>query len=897
MVSKKKDYCKSAKKQQSLLCYSESPNTGPTGSLMSTCKLSHLQWLHGDQGSFNDTKLEVKQHKLESIYADWFTDSENDGEENESDMTVGCSIESDDGDNKGNIFLCHMCGYKCLDIIGFKEHIKEHNENKVADVFSCHCVYCSRCFSSSEDLENHLTHHKGPCEICGAVFKCNGLFGNHFDTMHSNNKVTEIYKHTCVHYGSIFAESEDLASHIHRLKIPCKMCGTSFDCNALFLGRREEINNSLIENFDEVCEDSKEMNLCWETLHESGRQQSATCSNEVLMQSDVAVRRVHSSTSLNQYACEECDFTGSQKSLPIHREELLRKKYGLPLQGYSSEEDNRFWEEVKEKTCRVREKPNSKRTSKSKLKSKKKRKSYEKLLLEDSKDELGYISYKEEADNDILPTVCKGNETVQDIKTNLKVKDENKCADICKDQEWITDDEVDEEIAIDLTVAFKDEFKRKRVPAHTHAKNFVCKACNKKYSKNIYLREHIVRDHKDHEVAKEYKFICNYCNRVYNNQKRLDHHHSLHCGPCEICGMMFDCNALFWVHRKTHDAVCDVCDKVFLSTGALATHKKMKHMKLKFFCDICEKGFAYQSMLKAHSKKAHSLMSEDTQYSSKESVSRTSQDLNCKECAYSAKNFQSLRVHEGMAHKKKERKGDKVHTCHICNAELSTRAILRKHLKRHVGSAKYECELCHKLCLTEKSVLSHMKKAHGEISYTEGGERFPLIVEGQQVYQCKSCPYVYDTHIALQNHILSEHNSIPKNIHITIDQDHCVYKCELCDAVFNVAEMLHDHKLSFHNFEPESCAEEIIQVTTADHLNIHDSVGDFQIVRVSPTHNNPLNTILQEPRLETLDISMEQTTNASDTRTTLSLPSYAVPSNVNLVEIDGIQYHVIRGGE
>lgn len=171
--------------------------------------------------------------------------------------------------------------------------------------------------------------------------------------------------------------------------------------------------------------------------------------------------------------------------------------------------------------------------------------------------------------------------------------------------DWITDDEMDDEVQENIDLAFKREWKEKRLPWNSKEKNFVCDICGKLYSKHSYLRGHIVREHKEHEEAKKYPYSCQHCKKVYMRERHLLQHQQQHNGPCEICGVVLKCSGLFWVHRRNHDSVCKVCNRTFGTKSSVDMHMRLKHSEKVVPCPECNRKFPFEFLKNRHIAKAH----------------------------------------------------------------------------------------------------------------------------------------------------------------------------------------------------------------------------------------------------------------------------------------------------
>ncbi|XP_064109829.1 zinc finger protein 765-like isoform X2 [Macrobrachium nipponense] len=126
----------------------------------------------------------------EANYSDSLT------EYNDDTIKEGCIITDDEsledyetdlsasdelfGNNDKNMYLCDVCGKQFARNYVLREHIVEmHGDHELAKKFCHRCPYCQRIYSKAKNVEYHLSLFKGPCQICGMIFSCSGLFCAH----------------------------------------------------------------------------------------------------------------------------------------------------------------------------------------------------------------------------------------------------------------------------------------------------------------------------------------------------------------------------------------------------------------------------------------------------------------------------------------------------------------------------------------------------------------------------------------------------------------------------------------------------------------------------------------------------------------------------------------------
>ena len=138
--------------------------------------------------------------------------------------------------------------------------------------------------------------------------------------------------------------------------------------------------------------------------------------------------------------------------------------------------------------------------------------------------------------------------------------------------------------------------------------NKFCKICQKNFSTNVNLRNHILTIHKNIRP-----FQCPFpgCNKKYTIQSRLQFHLKIHSGKkqfiCPFCSKGFNEKGNLKTHERFHSNKrpfkCNQCNKSYKTNGHLKDHIQIQHLKIKkFICEICQKKFGRISTLKSHMK-------------------------------------------------------------------------------------------------------------------------------------------------------------------------------------------------------------------------------------------------------------------------------------------------------
>ncbi|XP_017003981.2 protein snail [Drosophila takahashii] len=142
-------------------------------------------------------------------------------------------------------------------------------------------------------------------------------------------------------------------------------------------------------------------------------------------------------------------------------------------------------------------------------------------------------------------------------------------------------------------------------------------------------------------VAKNYRFKCDECQKMYSTSMGLSKHRQFHCPAAE-------CNQ----EKKTHS--CEECGKLYTTIGALKMHIRTHTLPCK--CPICGKAFSRPWLLQGHIR-----------------THTGEKPFQCPDCPRSFADRSNLRAHQ------QTHVDVKKYACQVCHKSFSRMSLLNKH--------------------------------------------------------------------------------------------------------------------------------------------------------------------------------------------------------------------------
>ena len=253
-----------------------------------------------------------------------------------------------------------------------------------------------------------------------------------------------------------------------------------------------------------------------------------------------------------------------------------------------------------------------------------------------------------------------------------------------------------------------------------HPNRYTCNKCKYSSAYNKNLKQHHFNHHYDemehgskvfiskdnhnkfikHARVHSKKICCLLCEKIFSSQKYLDQHLIRHCKAklhnCIKCGFGAKNISLLKRHKRAMHPTrhyCNQCSYNSAKNCSLKQHEvsnhydDSKHGSKVYSCKYCNKKFAILSRLNAHMRGWS-----------------VSQPCSCTLCKYKSNFPRHLKLHQTCCHEPKN------FSCTHCSKTFVCTESLSKHLNsRH---SKYECPICSFTTSNKRLLAEHEKFQH-----------------------------------------------------------------------------------------------------------------------------------------------------------------------------------------
>ncbi|XP_046558271.1 zinc finger and SCAN domain-containing protein 2-like [Haliotis rubra] len=315
-------------------------------------------------------------------------------------------------------------------------------------------------------------------------------------------------------------------------------------------------------------------------------------------------------------------------------------------------------------------------------------------------------------------------------------------------------------------------------------------------------------------------FMCDHCGKRFVDKGSLSRHKLKHSRNlrrefhCKECHKSFTTNTYLKSHMRTHTGekihACDECDERFTFSNMLRRHKFKVHKDSIRECPICNKEFVNGMLLEKHladhekqppemgDKQDMPSLKEPTKRRSKRKIRKTTKMTAAK---MRVKNTKAGSKPQTRGQKKKETSTTspvvsnvpkpQQFSCMICQEKFSSKLLLKKHARTHLGQRILRCDKCGKVFQDSIKLKMHKLSRTGQtfmcdfcgksFSYASTLNMHKKRHAQEKGVQCNVCGKRFATADILKTH---------KTTHTTMK----AYVCDVCEKAFTSQYYLKAHK-------------------------------------------------------------------------------------------------------
>ncbi|XP_033231779.1 GDNF-inducible zinc finger protein 1-like [Belonocnema kinseyi] len=305
----------------------------------------------------------------------------------------------------------------------------------------------------------------------------------------------------------------------------------------------------------------------------------------------------------------------------------------------------------------------------------------------------------------------------------------------------------------------------------------------------------------------ENKYTCKKCARTYKRKALLNRHQKFECNVipqfgCDLCDKRFKRNVhlrqhIVRVHDKTNIKAlqrkynCNKCSRSYSSSDSLTFHIRLEHAAVKpqFICDICGYKTKRKPSLSRHILAQHLGFAKSKYSQQSTSSSPKNSDDKSLTCMIEYEHATTLEIKEELVEgqetvagqKRDEKYETKLHALHIRQADIcGAKKKLPTRKKQKVQESQieknYKCEKCARSYENKSRLIRH-KKFECDI--------LPK-------FKCDFCDKRFKLYPNLQRHIFQVHQQT------NFEPPQKKYDCDKCSRSYKWSSDLNRHKRLDH---------------------------------------------------------------------------------------------------